>query len=152
MKTKEKIQQLAKDIDTIRNSDAMKQAQEIIKSKPEAQGIYKTVRNLNEVSSQVSAKAKDDLSKKITTSISAQNQLMAEETAAKELSLAVIKNVIKAEYPQKYDAFKDFKWDDYEHQTVGNPTFMNFEDNNQTTSTINLSNNGESVAISPNMF
>ena len=152
MKTKEKIQQLAKDIDTIRDSDAMKQAQEIIKSKPEAQGIYKTVRNLNEVSSQVSAKAKDDLSKKITTSISAQNQLMAEETAAKELSLAVIKNVIKAEYPQKYDAFKDFKWDDYEHQTVGNPTFMNFEDNNQTTSTINLSNNGESVAISPNMF
>lgn len=151
---KEKLDKLTKEVDAIRNSDAMKKAEEIINTKKDdPKGIYKQVRNLNEIAKQVSNREKDNLSKTITSSISAQNQAIAEENAAKELSLAVIKNVIKAEYPQKYDAFKDFKWDDYTHQTLDNPVFMSLADNNNlATTTIELYNNGESVQISPNMF
>ena len=151
---KEKLDKLTKEVDAIRNSDAMKKAEEIINTKKDdPKGIYKQVRNLNEIAKQVSNREKDNLKKTITSSISAQNQAIAEENAAKELSLAVIKNVIKAEYPQKYDAFKDFKWDDYTNQTLDNPVFMSLADNNNlATTTIELYNNGESVQISPNMF
>ena len=107
---KEKLEKLTKEVDEIRNSDAMKKATEIINSKKDdPKGIYKQVRNLAEIANQVSQRDKDNLEKTINGTVSAQNQAIAEETAARELSLAVIKNVIKAEYPQKYDAFKDYK-------------------------------------------
>ena len=114
--------------------------------------IYSQIKNLNDIQ-KVQQATKDKIIKEIENDKRNKDAVKLELQAAQELSLSLFKNVVKTLYPEKYPKFANLNWDEYSKQLLDDPKFMSLNDNtNSETTPLTIYADGESVAISPNMF
>lgn len=114
--------------------------------------IYDQVKNLNDLG-KISTQITDNLADKIHDDLKDTAKAQVELKSAQELSLAMIKNVIKTRYPNQYPKFANMTWDEYSKQLLNNPNFISLDgSSNNSATAITLTNEGASVQISPQMY
>lgn len=120
------------------------------------QTIYSKVKNINELNN-TNEKMLDQLLNEVknknSNSLESKAAVELELEAAKKLSLAMFKNIVKVVYPKKYPSFADMTFDEYADQLLNhNPTFAALDASSNQSTPVTIYANGESVSISPQMY